>query len=202
MRKRQSQNSDVLLTIAEIARHLSLPESTARYYCKRFSAFIPSSGEGRRKRFRPETLDIIKTVLESMRTARTASAVEEILATRFPRNAEATAPQVLVTTEMPTQPALPADFISQTAIQLMERQTNAMEGIALALGILARKQDDLQALNEKAAATEAESAALRNEIVKLRALLHSSEKMQQADMEQLRDWMGRMVRSNFGASTK
>ena len=55
-----------LLSIADISRHFSLPESTTRYYCKRFAAYIPSVGEGRRRRYRHETLTVIAAILEQM----------------------------------------------------------------------------------------------------------------------------------------
>ena len=79
---------ETLLSIADIARHFDLPESTARYYCKRFAEHIPSVGEGRRRRYRPETLEVIALVLEEMQKSRTAASVEELLATQFPRNVE------------------------------------------------------------------------------------------------------------------
>ena len=72
-----------LLSIADISRHFSLPESTTRYYCKRFSGFIPSVGEGRRRRYRPETLDVIAVILDQMQKSRTAAAVEDALHARF-----------------------------------------------------------------------------------------------------------------------
>jgi hypothetical protein len=38
-----------LLTVAEIAKRLRLPESTVRYYRNRFNAYVPSVGSGRAK---------------------------------------------------------------------------------------------------------------------------------------------------------
>lgn len=81
-----------LLSIADISRHFSLPESTTRCYCKRFAAYIPSVGEGRRRRYRHETLTVIAAILEQMQKSRTAATVEEALQTRFPRNALVVAP--------------------------------------------------------------------------------------------------------------
>ena len=60
---RTASPTEGLLSIADISRHFSLPESTTRYYCKRFAAFIPSVGEGRRRRYRPETLEVIAAIL-------------------------------------------------------------------------------------------------------------------------------------------
>ena len=84
---RTASPTEGLLSIADISRHFSLPESTTRYYCKRFAAFIPSVGEGRRRRYRPETLEVIAAILEQMQKSRTAASVENALLVRFPRNA-------------------------------------------------------------------------------------------------------------------
>ena len=75
-------NPEGLLSIADISRHFSLPESTTRYYCKRFSLYIPSVGDGRRKRYRRETLDVISTILKQDRARSTADA-EKLLTMCF-----------------------------------------------------------------------------------------------------------------------
>ncbi len=38
-----------LLTAAQIAKELNLPESTVRYYRDRFTEYIPTTGEGRNR---------------------------------------------------------------------------------------------------------------------------------------------------------
>ena len=43
--------------MAQIAKQLNLAESTARFYRDRFEDFIPSIGEGRKKRYKPETIE-------------------------------------------------------------------------------------------------------------------------------------------------
>ena len=88
---RKAAVAESLLSIADISRHFSLPESTTRYYCKRFAQFIPSVGDGRRRRYRRETLDVISAILEQMQKSRTAAAVEDALNARFPRSAVAVA---------------------------------------------------------------------------------------------------------------
>ena len=193
---RKTVISESLLSIADISRHFALPESTTRYYCKRFSAFIPSVGEGRRRRYRPETLEVIAAILEQMQKSRTAAAVEDALLTRFPRNAVALAGNApLQAVQSPAQ-----DFFPSTALQLMERQTTALEGIAQLLhAVMERlpvqpRQDTHD--------TAGQNAALRQELDTLRLLLNASEKTQQADLEQLRQWMGRVIRNRGAADTQ
>ncbi|MFT4300792.1 MAG: MerR family transcriptional regulator [Desulfovibrio sp.] len=190
---RKTVISESLLSIADISRHFSLPESTTRYYCKRFAPFIPSVGDGRRRRYRRETLDVIAAILEQMQKSRTAAAVEDSLLARFPRNALTLADsQPIQTMQAPVQDVFPS-----AALQLMERQTTALEGIAQLLHLVVER---LPATAGQPAANMAEeNAELRQELETLRLLLHSSEKTQQADLEQLRQWMGRMIRSKSAA---
>lgn len=200
--------NDTLLSIVDIARHFSLPESTARYYCKRFAPFIPSCGEGRRRRFRAEVIPVIQTVLEVMRSSRTASAVEEELARLYPRNAESATTQCIT-----VSPALPAATesglavqgdlsplvvqgdLSALAVQLLQQQSHALESIGNALQMMVQRQQQLDALADQAQTAAEENALLRQEVGRLRQQLHATEALQQSDLEQLRTWMGRIVRN-------
>lgn len=74
------------LTIAEIAKRLELPESTVRYYRDRFLPYIPAVGEGRKKRYRVEALDVLGLIAQGLRSNRSAVDIENELAARFPRN--------------------------------------------------------------------------------------------------------------------
>ena len=175
--------ADELLSIADIARHFALPESTTRYYCKRFASFIPSVGEGRRRRYRPETVEIISTILEEMKKSRTASTVEEALASRYPRNVLAlTTDSDMAQENTKMLPGLPV-----AALQLMERQTRALEGIAELVRVLVDK------LSPGENAPSDDHRTLRKDLEDLRILLHASEKTQQADLDQLRSWMARVI---------
>jgi len=186
-----------LLTIADIARHFSLPESTARYYCKRFAPYMPVCGEGRRKRYRKSALDVIQAVLEGMRDTRTAAGVEAMLAENFPCNA------LSLMTPMDSAP-LSGESLPVSAqgvpLQLIEQQSRALEGIASALALLVRRQDDLESLSEQARLAHEENKTLRAEIVRLRLSVDTSEKLHQQDMDQIRNWLGRLVRAQSCAT--
>ena len=80
-------------------------------------------------------------------------------------------------------------------LQLIEQQNRALEGIASALALLVRRQDDLAALAEQARAAKEENRALRTDMARLRLLVDSSEKVYQQDMDQIRTWLGRIVRA-------
>ena len=188
---RKAVVAESLLSIADISRHFSLPESTTRYYCKRFAHFIPSVGDGRRRRYRRETLDVIAAVLEQMQKSRTAAAVEDALNARFPRNAVAVtdADSSTAIAEVPSS----NDFFPSAALQILERQTNAIEGIAHLLQLV------VQRLPAPSGNTAPEVGQLRQEVANLRVLLDSSEKTQQADLDQLRSWMTKVIRNRGGS---
>ena len=102
----------------------------------------------------------------------------------FPRNAVALSETQLALPEEHTPSPLPP-----AALQLIERQTTALEGILLVLqGLVQRMADHMDESKE-------DTSALRKDIDTLRTLLDASEKTQQADIEQLRQWMGRVIQN-------
>lgn len=77
-----------LLTIAEIAKQLNLAESTARFYRDRFEDFIPSVGEGRKKRYKPKTVEVLRFIAEGFKRNLTTTDIEDGLARMVGRNIE------------------------------------------------------------------------------------------------------------------
>lgn len=210
---------DGLLTIADIARHFGLPESTARYYCKRFAPFMPSVGEGRRRRYRPGALDVVEAVLDAMQTARNAAAVEARLAGRFARNVTPLSPasghegpsgmnasmvsglspvatevgeMASLTSARASAPAAGV-LLPEAALALLEQQNRTLACIADALSSLSTRQDELARLVAHARGVEDDLASLRRDVGNLRILLNASEKMQQQDLDQLRTWLTRII---------
>lgn len=73
-----------VLSVAEIARRLDVPESTVHYWKNRFSQHLPSVGEGRQKRFRPEAVEVFATIAEMLGAGHPAAEVMETLAGKYP----------------------------------------------------------------------------------------------------------------------
>lgn len=74
-----------LLTLKEIAKDLGVPESSLRKYREIFSAFIPSVGSGRSRRYREEAIGIlseIRNLREDMGLP--WDAISEKLAEKYP----------------------------------------------------------------------------------------------------------------------
>lgn len=187
MRKRSSAGTDSLLSIADIARHFSLPESTARFYCKKFARFMPSLGDGRRRRYSPRALDIMETILEHMRLSRTSSAVEMALDSCFSNMADA--PAALETSPPSDQSVMSEDGTNR----LLEQQTHLMRDIAATLRMLALREEELRMLSDTARKASEENARLREEMWNLRRRLETTEKTQQDDLERLRACVTRLI---------
>ncbi|MGM0971306.1 MAG: DUF3967 domain-containing protein [Bacillota bacterium] len=77
-----------LLTMTQIAKQLNLAESTARFYRDRFENYIPSVGEGRKKRYKPETIEVLRFIAEGFKRNLTATDIEEGLSRMIARNTE------------------------------------------------------------------------------------------------------------------
>lgn len=78
-----------LLSVAEIARELELPESTVHYWKNRFAQHLPSVGRGRQKRFRPEAVEIFSVISTMLKEGHTALDVMEHLSQSYPLQADA-----------------------------------------------------------------------------------------------------------------
>lgn len=72
-----------LLTIAEVAKQLDIPESTARYYRDKFENYIPYVGKGRQRRYKPETVEVLRVIAEGFSRNLTAMEIEEALNRMF-----------------------------------------------------------------------------------------------------------------------
>ena len=78
-----------VLSVAEIARELELPESTVHYWKNRFAQHLPSVGRGRQKRFRPEAVEVFGTISRLLKEGHTARDVMDQLSQNYPLQADA-----------------------------------------------------------------------------------------------------------------
>ncbi len=182
-----------LLSLADIARHFDLPESTARYYCKRFAAFLPIHGEGRRRRYGEETLEIVSKILELMKVGKNASAVENELARNYARTTDVYVPAVQQSSNI-THNEL-ANLDTSIALRILEQQNTAMQSIANSLNILANQQEHIKDLTKAANEATEENIRLKKEVITLKSVIRSSEAVHQDDLDQVRTWMSRLAKS-------
>lgn len=78
-----------LLTIAEIARALEVPDSTVRYYRDRFENHLPSVGSGRSRRYLPEAVDMLRDIMGAVKGGATVEEVRQSIPSAKPEVAAA-----------------------------------------------------------------------------------------------------------------
>ena len=71
-----------------MARILKIPVSTASYYRDRHNDFMPSTGSGRKKKYKPESLEALKLIVKLASNNTSTDDIEEALNQAGPRNIE------------------------------------------------------------------------------------------------------------------
>ena len=202
-----------LMTMADLATRFALPESTARYYCRRFNAFLPQEGQGRR-RYKPEAVPVFAAIQEAMRRTRHARSVEMELSLQFAATpAEGQDSAAGRKTIQPASATVVYDYnpvavlqdFSRNVLHILNAQAQALERIADALSGAVPERGTgapTQAVAvEDGAEANVEIEALRKEIKTLRGLMDSSEQIHQQDVEQLRKWLNRLGSGQTGPGT-
>ncbi|WEZ10427.1 MerR family transcriptional regulator (plasmid) [Priestia flexa] len=136
-----------LMTIAEVAKELDIPESTARYYRDSFIDYIPSVGEGRKKRYRSETVEVLRFIAEGFKRKLTATEIENGLSQMFPRNFDIEQPTA-VTTAAAQQQA--ENDVKQYALQLQI----AFEQMGKTMQVIADQKEEIAELRKHVADVE------------------------------------------------
>ena len=149
-----------LLTAAALAGELGIPESTTRYYLRRYAAWVPSAGEGRGKRYRREALDVLRFVVDQHKAGLSADLVESSLSNRFPINAQ---PQQLTVTTQQQSVATAEDARALLSDLVRQAVRDEVERIV---------RDEVSGLM-------AEVTTLREEVARLTALLSASQGQQE-----------------------
>ncbi len=78
-----------LLTLAEIARELKIPETTLRYRAKTYEAFLPYVQKRRRKLYRKEAIEAFRVIEECSSNGLNREQTTNELTKRFPSIGEA-----------------------------------------------------------------------------------------------------------------
>jgi DNA-binding transcriptional MerR regulator len=80
---------DPLMTLRQVADSLGLPESTTRFYRDAFLDFIPLVGTGRRRRYPPPAVAVLRTIAEGYTAGRTRHEIAQSLEAGSPSAAGA-----------------------------------------------------------------------------------------------------------------
>jgi len=191
-------DSHALLTIAELATRFSLPESTARYYCKRFLDYLPHVGEGKRRRYRGSAVAVFAVILDEMKKNKNAMAVEAVLSNVFPKNIDILSPKPQAQQQnnhLAISPAVApvTEADAGRFLALMEQQTSAMQSIAGALDAISKRDGVILQLEKTLEARNQEVELLRKEVEQVKVMQNESEKLHQQDLDQMRKWLGRIA---------
>lgn len=148
-----------LLTMADIARTLELPESTVRYYRDRFTEFIPAVGVGRNRRYRPEALDVLRFIADAMKEGMPAEGVRTTLAAKFAINVEPQQPTAAIPQQYRNQQQQPTAAILRSVIaELTANAEEALLEVAAETATLRNQQQQLH--QELEAANQCHQEAL------------------------------------------
>lgn len=179
-----------LLSVAEIARELEIPESTLHYWKNRFAQYLPSVGKNRQKRFRPEAVAIFKLIKDMLATGHTSKDVMAALSKSYPVNvalvgdeaqpAQAVLPQVTADTVAQMGAAIGAE-IAKAIIQGLgssgvggagngnREHAEAMgESLALAASTLEGQSKEIEVLKDTNTRLEDKLTVMESELIRLR----------------------------------
>ncbi len=165
-----------LYSIAAMARLLDVPESTLHYWKNRFHDHLPSLGQGRGRRFRPEALEIFRVIAAGLARGLSVDEVKADLAGRFPVNVPVGSPPTRA------RPGPAAEFAYGPGLEevaavfgremarvlsafLRERPTPEA---ALPGGDGPGMAGEIEALREKNQALESKLGVLESELMRLR----------------------------------
>jgi len=152
-----------LMTLAAIAERLRLPESTVRYHAKRFTQFIPTIGDGRQRKYRPESVEILRTVAEMLKHNQTVTEVTEHLKKSYPVNTWVDGEDELSTTTK-SQPPTTKQQQSDLPVNLRDFLEMHMEIVKQSIDkdkVIASQQTALEMREKEIASLQAEVERLQ-----------------------------------------
>ena len=140
-----------LYTIKDLARKLDVGESTVRFWRDRFSEFIPSVTQGKRKLYREEALEALRFIQQETNRSKSAEQIRDELSRQQPIDVEPEKSQ--------RSAAAPQQWRSEEGGQEIAPQV--LEGM------LERVRDILQEQNRRMESIEAENRELRDRLARL-----------------------------------
>jgi len=127
-----------LYTIAELSKILNIPESTIRYYRDRHQDYFYPVGTGKKKRYPPETITVLRLISEGARESRKAEHIAKVLEVRFNKQ-----PPIAKTESVETQ-----TLTGNSPFQLPETLTTAIKEISDIKKEIQGLRDEIKELRE------------------------------------------------------
>jgi DNA-binding transcriptional MerR regulator len=143
--------ADELYTLAEIARIIDIPESTCRYYHGKFSEFLPAIGKGKRKKYRQESVNILRFISDNLRNGSTLAEVNELLSKQFQKVIDITATTATLQQYKNLPEVLPSNqLVDVAAIQpLIQQLKEALTAISVYKSGNNEIKEELRQLRQK-----------------------------------------------------
>jgi len=146
-----------LLSIKDISQELGIPQSTLRYYRDLFLDYLPAMGEGKKKRFYPEAVEVFQVIAKCMHQNKNADDITNELNNRFTRFIDIeTEPQQSSATYSQTKKSGQLQSLSSinqvetsTIMAVIESQNQAMQQIAATISMINGQQEELYSLKQE-----------------------------------------------------
>lgn len=168
LRKGVEPMSEELLTIAEISRRIGIPESNLRYYRNKFAEFIPMTGKGHKRKYRPDAEGVFKFIAELIAEGRNANEVAELARHRFTETIEIQNETAKVSTTTPQLDII--DLFMAQQKQISEQQLQ------------------IAALREEIAATSTEQNTIKERLKTQDAMLDKHFALVDQRLRELAQW--------------
>ena len=148
-----------LLSIKEISQELGIPQSTLRYYRDLFMDYLPAAGEGKKKRFYPEAVEVFQAIAKGMHKNKNADDIANDLNQRFTRfidvnesdeeTQESSATYSQRDEISQSQALSPLTQLDGSAIMaVVASQNQALQQIAATISVVNEQQEELHNLKQ------------------------------------------------------
>lgn len=154
-----------LLSIKDISQELGIPQSTLRYYRDLFMDYLPATGEGKKKRFYPEAVEVFQAIAKGMHQNKNADDIATDLNKRFTRfidvedtaeeSQESSATYSQDNETCQSQALSPLTQSDGSAIMaVIAAQNQALQQIAATISVVNEQQEELHQLKQEVSKLE------------------------------------------------
>lgn len=153
-----------LFTLKYISQKTSIPESTLQYYRTTYPNYLPTAGNGKRKRYYPLALDVFTTISNSAKQGMDKLAITAILEKEYPCiNVKPDYTQVTLQYN--------SEKTNEEKMLLIDSYKHAMQQItSITVNTVAQQKDESYYLNSKIQKLDNKVQELENEVQQLKGM--------------------------------
>ncbi len=135
-----------LLTLTAIASKINIPESTVRYYARKFAKVLPSVGDGRQKRYRPEAIDMLRIIADMFKENKNEIDIFNHLSHKYPINID---PEPQVQQQSLTVQQQSNLVLNSVATELLQKIADSFNTIADQKKEIERTKNELEVTKKR-----------------------------------------------------